>query len=58
MLQDIRFVQQAANLDTVLNPMLAKLKKVGSFFQSKDVAEDDTFKITNYVVEKAKLKNR
>jgi len=58
LLQDIRFGQQAANVDTVLNPMLAKLKKVGSFFQGKYVAEDDTFKIASYVMEKAKLKSR
>ena len=58
LLQDIRFGQQAANVDTVLNPMLAKLKKVGSFFQGKYVAEDDTFKIASYVMEKAKLKKR
>jgi hypothetical protein len=58
LLQDIRFGQQAANVDTVLNPMMAKLKKVGSFFQGKYVAEDDTFKIASYVMEKAKLKKR
>ena len=58
LLQDIRFGQQAANVDTVLNPMLAKLKKVGSFFQGKYVAEDDTFKIASFVMEKAKLKSR
>ena len=58
LLQDIRFGQQAANVDTVLNPMLAKLKKVGAFFQGKYVAEDDTFKIASYVMEKAKLKRR
>ena len=58
LLQDIRFGQQAANVDTVLNPMMAKLKKIGSFFQGKYVAEDDTFKIASYVMEKAKLKSR
>ena len=58
LLQDIRFGQQAANVDTVLNPMMAKLKKVGQFFQGKYVAEDDTFKIASYVMEKAKLKSR
>ena len=58
LLQDIRFGQQAANVDTVLNPMMAKLKKVGQFFQGKYVAEDDTFKIASYVMEKAKLKRR
>ena len=42
--------------DAILNPMLAKLKKLGQFFQGKYVAEDDTWKITNYVVELDRLK--
>jgi len=42
--------------DTILRPMLTKLKKLGSFFQGKYVAEDDTWKITNYVVELDRLK--
>ena len=43
--------------DAILNPMLAKLKKLGQFFQGKYVAEDDTWKITNYVVELDRIKN-
>ena len=35
---------------------MTKLKKLGSFFQGKYVAEDDTWKITNYVVELDRLK--
>jgi len=42
--------------DTILRPMLTKLKKLGNFFQGKYVAEDDTWKITNYVVELDRLK--
>jgi len=42
--------------DAILRPMLTKLKKLGSFFQGKYVAEDDTWKITNYVVELDRLK--
>jgi hypothetical protein len=42
--------------DTILKPFLTKLKKLGSFFQGKYVAEDDTWKITNYVVELDRLK--
>jgi len=42
--------------DTILRPMLSKLKKLGNFFQGKYVAEDDTWKITNYVVELDRLK--
>ena len=39
-----------------LKPFLTKLKKLGNFFQGKYVAEDDTWKITNYVVELDRLK--
>ena len=42
--------------DAILKPMLTKLKKLGNFFQGKYVAEDDTWKITNYVVELDRLK--
>ena len=45
-----------ANTDTILRPFMSKLKKLGSFFQGKYVAEDDTWKITNYVVELDRLK--
>ena len=36
--------------------MFRKLKKVGQFLQGKYIAEDDTWKITNYVVELDRLK--
>ena len=42
--------------DTILRPFMSKLKKLGNFFQGKYVAEDDTWKITNYVVELDRLK--
>jgi hypothetical protein len=42
--------------DAILRPFLTKLKKIGSFFQGKYVAEDDTWKITNYVVELDRIK--
>jgi len=42
--------------DTILKPFMTKLKKLGQFFQGKYVAEDDTWKITNYVVELDRLK--
>ena len=44
------------NTDTILRPFISKLKKLGQFFQGKYVAEDDTWKITNYVVELDRLK--
>jgi hypothetical protein len=42
--------------DAILRPFMTKLKKLGQFFQGKYVAEDDTWKITNYVVELDRLK--
>ena len=45
-----------ANTDTILRPFMSRLKKLGDFFQGKYVAEDDTWKITNYVVELDRLK--
>ena len=55
LLRDIRFGEQAANVDTILSPMMSKLKKIGQFAQGKYVAEDDAFKITNFIVERQKL---
>ena len=45
-----------AQTDALLKPFFRKLKKLGQFFQGKYVAEDDTWKITNYVVELDRLK--
>ena len=39
------------NLDTSLGRFLNKFKKGGEFLQAKYMAEDDTFKITNFVME-------
>jgi hypothetical protein len=39
------------NLDTALGRFFNKFKKGGEFLQNKYMAEDDTFKITNFVVE-------
>jgi len=39
------------NNDYGLSRMFKKFKKIGEFFQGKYMAEDDTFKITNFVVE-------
>ena len=56
LLKDIKFGEQVSNTDSILRPMLSKLRKVGQFFQGKYVAEDDTWKITNYFVEMARRK--
>ncbi len=51
LLRDVRFGEQAANLDSILSPFMRRMNKIKEGFQGKYVAEDDTFKITNYVVE-------
>jgi hypothetical protein len=56
LLTDVRFGEQAANIDSIVSPFMKKMRKVKDFFQGKYVAEDDTFKITNYVVELDRLK--
>ncbi len=37
--------------DGILKGMMGRLKKLGSFLQGKYVAEDDTWKLTNFAVE-------
>ena len=54
--RDIKFGEQAANVDSVLRPFMSRMKSIGKWFQGKYVAEDDTFKITNWVVELDRLK--
>ena len=56
LLRDVRFGEQASNIDTVLSPMMSKLKKIPMWAQGKYVAEDDTFKIASFFVEMHKLK--
>jgi len=58
LLRDVKFGEQAYNIDNILRPFMSKMKKLGNFFQGKYVAEDDTFKITNYVVELDRLKDQ
>lgn len=45
-------------IDGPLGKMFKGLKKAGKFLQDKYTAEDDTFKITNFVVELERLKTR
>ena len=42
--------------DGILKGMMGKLKRVGQFLQGKYVAEDDTWKLTNFAVELDALK--
>ena len=51
LLRDVNFGDSILDLDKVVNPMLAKLKKIPEYLQGKYVAEDDFWKITNYFVE-------
>ncbi len=56
LLTDVRLGEQVANIDSIVSPFMRKMKRTKEFFQGKYVAEDDTFKITNYVVELDRLK--
>ena len=56
LLKDVTANPGVVNTDAILKPFMTKLKKLGQFFQGKYVAEDDTWKITNYVVELDRLK--
>jgi hypothetical protein len=56
LLQDIKLGEQISNTDSILRPFMSKFKKLGEAFQGKYVAEDDVWKITNYVVELDRLK--
>jgi len=51
LMRDVKFGDKIADVDAVLRPMMAKLKKVPEYLQGKYVAEDDFWKITNYFVE-------
>jgi hypothetical protein len=51
LMKDVNFGDKISDLDSVLNPMLSKLKKFPEYLQGKYTAEDDFWKITNYFVE-------
>ena len=51
LLKDTNAGASIMGIDNVLGRMFKKFKKGGEFFQRKYMAEDDTFKITNFVVE-------
>jgi hypothetical protein len=57
LMKDVQFGDKISDLDSVLNPMLSKLKKVPEYLQGKYVAEDDFWKITNYFVELERRRN-
>ena len=56
LLKDTNAGETMMGLDNILGRMFKKFKKGGEFLQGKYMAEDDTFKITNYVVELDRLK--
>ena len=51
LMRDVGFGDKIMDLDSIVNPLLNKLKKVPAYLQGKYVAEDDFWKITNYFVE-------
>ena len=51
LLKDTNAGESMMGLDNILGRMFKKFKKGGEFLQGKYMAEDDTFKITNFVVE-------
>ena len=51
LLKDTNAGSSMMGIDNILGRMFKKFKKGGEFLQGKYMAEDDTFKITNYVVE-------
>jgi len=51
LLKDTNAGASIMGIDNVLGRWFSKFKKGGEFFQRKYMAEDDTFKITNFVVE-------
>jgi hypothetical protein len=51
LMKDVNFGDKISDLDSVLNPMLSRLKKIPEYLQGKYTAEDDFWKITNYFVE-------
>ncbi len=58
LLKDTNAGATLMGIDGPLGKMFKGLKKVGKVFQDKYTAEDDTFKITNFVVELERLKAR
>jgi hypothetical protein len=48
--------EQGIDIDSSLRPFMSRLKKLGNFLQGKYVAEDDTWKFTNFAVELDRLK--
>ena len=51
LLKDSGGGEKMLNLDTVLGRFFNKFKKAGEFLQGKYMAEDETFKFTNFVME-------
>jgi len=51
LLKDTNAGASMVGIDNILGRMFKKFKKVGEFLQGKYMAEDDAWKITNFVVE-------
>src|SRR5210317_379946 len=57
LLRDVNFGDKLTDLDSMLSPMMSRLKKIPEYLQGKYVAEDDFWKITNYFVELERRQN-
>ena len=57
LLRDVNFGDKLTDLDSMLSPMMSRLKKIPEYLQGKYVAEDDFWKITNYFVELERRNN-
>ena len=55
---EIRLTRTMGNIEVLFEANAKGLKGIGKKFQDKYTAEDDTFKITNFVVESGRLKAR
>lgn len=51
LMKDVKFGDKISDLNSVINPMLSKLRKIPEYLQGKYTAEDDFWKVTNYFVE-------
>ena len=57
LLRDVNFGDKLTDLDSMISPMMSRLKKIPEYLQGKYVAEDDFWKITNYFVELERRQN-
>ncbi len=52
LLRDVNFGDKLTDLDSMLSPMMSRLKKIPEYLQGKYVAEDDFWKILKWNLER------